>query len=256
MPQKPENHVIGRGDVYFAKRNAAGVLGLFVPIGNTPAFSVSASSESIKHYSSARQVKVQDREVMTQVTNEGKFSTDNVNAANLAAFLLGENTTLTVAGSLAIVETFIAEPRASYQVGISNTNPTGRRNIANVAVKVGVAVKVLGTDYNLIAERGLVEVIQGGTIASGATVEVTYDQVAHSIERTVSGANAVKGAVMFVAYNSEGEDTDYRMMDCQISPDGEFAIKTDEWQQLPFKLMINTPTNGYAIVADGQPFTV
>jgi hypothetical protein len=71
-----------------------------------------------------------------------------------------------------------------------------------------------------------------------------------------SGSTVVDGALKFVAYNPEGEDKNYYLPDVKLSPNGDFVVKADnDWQKMPFKVSVNTPTTGSAIYCDGAPYT-
>lgn len=239
-----ENTTLGRGDLFFMPDGQSG----YDFIGNTPALGLTVNTEYLKHFNSGRGVKVQDRETPVQTDYTGSFMTDSITPENLANYFQGET---------AIVAVAAAPTQSTSFVGVKKQ---GRyilpgKKLANVVVKVAAVIKVLGTDYGVDVDRGIVTVLQAGTIAAGATIIVEYDITAHSYKRTRSGATVKKGKLLFVAYNPEGDMVDYKMDDVKLSPAGEFAIKADEWQQLPFTIAISTPTGGYAITANGAPYT-
>lgn len=239
-----ENISLGRGDLLFKQKGKSG----YAYIGNTLSFGVTVNTEMLKHMNSSRGIRVQDREVPVQTDYSASFVTDNVAHENLARMFQGDSATVAVAGAVGQTETFNA-------VAAQDRLRLAQRKVTNVVVKVGVATKALGTDYTVDVDRGLVTIIAGGTIAPGANVIVEYDIVAHSYKRTRSGANVVEGSLIFVAYNPEGDNIDYLLDDVKLVPNGEFQIKAEEWQQLPFNVAISTPAGGYAITANGEPFT-
>jgi hypothetical protein len=251
------NHVIGRGDLFFAERRADGTLKGERLIGNTPNFAIQVSSESVQHYSSARGMRVQDRDVPIQTNYAATFTTDDVNPKNLAALFLGAVEVEAVTALAAQTETIEdVEQGLFYQVGITAGNPTGLQQIDITAVKVGVATKVEGTDYRKDDALGRVEIIDGGTIADGADIIIEYDRLASNQERVASGASVVEGSLRFVAYNPEGDDTDYFIEDAKLAPNGDVTIKNEnDWQMLPFRVSINTPLNGSAVLANGRAWT-
>lgn len=254
--KRVEKPTLGRGDLYFAVRAGDGTLGGYRYIGNTPDFGLQITTEYLKHYNSSRGVRVQDKETPVQVDREGSFSTDNITHPNLAILFQGSTETIAQASVSNASETLNnVEVGLTYQIGATVATPEGVRNVTIVSVMVGAVAKVAGTDYDLDAARGLITIRTDGSIVNGNNVVVTYNIAAHSREQTVTGANSVAGALMFAAFNPEGDDIDYRMLDVKLSPNGEFAIKADEWQKLPFKVSINEPTSGAAaILADGQPY--
>lgn len=240
-----ENISLGRGDLLFREKGKSG----YAYIGNTPSFGVTVNTEMLKHMNSSRGIRVQDREIPVQTDYSASFVTDNVTHENLARMFQGDSATVTVAAAPAQTQTFTA-------VAKQDRLRLAQRKVANVVVKIGAATKVLGTDYTVDLDRGMVVILDSGTIVAGANVIVEYDIVGHSYKRSRSGANVVEGSLMFVAYNPEGENIDYLLDDVKLVPNGEFQIKAEEWQQLPFNVAISTPAGGYAITANGEPFTV
>jgi hypothetical protein len=252
-----KNYTIGRGDLLFAERKADGSLGGYRPIGNTPAFNIGVQSDSVQHFSSARGMRVQDRDVPVQTTYSASFQTDDISPKNLAALFLGDAETVAISSASAVTETFTdVELGLTYQIGVTAGNPMGVRNITLTTLKVGVTTLVEGTDYTVDEERGLITLLEGGTVANADDVIATYDQAAYSQDRVASGSTVVEGALMFVAYNPEGENKNYLLSDVKLSPNGDYAIKSDnDWSKMDFKVSVNTPTTGAAIYCDGAPYT-
>jgi hypothetical protein len=129
-----------------------------------------------------------------------------------------------------------------YQLGADATNPTGARNVSNVVVKDDAtptaATFTLGTDYLVNPDLGRIEVLAGGGIDDGTNLRITYDVAASTREQIVSGSAAVEGSLRYVAQNPVGENIDYFWPWVKITPNGDFALKGDEWQQIPFSLEI------------------
>jgi hypothetical protein len=252
-----KNFTIGRGDLLFAEKKADGTLGGYRPIGNTPSFNLTVSSDSVQHFSSARGMRVQDRDVPVQTTYAANFETDDVSPKNLAALFLGDASIDAITSATAVDETFTdVEPGLQYQVGVSTAHPQGLRNIANVVVKEGASTLVIDTDYTVDLALGIVTVVEGGALGSGDDMIVTYDRTAYSQNSVASGATVKEGALKFIAYNPEGDDIDYLLPDIKLSPNGDFAIKADnDWEKMSFKVSVNTPVSGSAIYANGRPYT-
>jgi hypothetical protein len=251
-----KNYTIARGDLFFAERSAAGVLSGERAIGNTPSIGLTISSEYAKHYDSSRGVRTQDRAVPVQVDRMGKFTTDDVNARNLALLLLGSAEAVTITSAAAQTETFVdVQQGLRYQVGISTAHPAGLEALSAVVVKVGATAKTLNTDYTLDGLGG-VTVVVGGGIAALADMIVEYDRPASTQDRTVSGSTPAKGALRVIEHNPEGDDKTWYFPDVTLTPDGDFTIKGEnDWQSMPFSLSINEPAVGEAILVNGRAFT-
>lgn len=239
--RKTTNQTLGRGRIYFKKTGDSG----YRYIGNTPAFGLSVTSDTLKHFSSDTGVKVQDKEIVISTEYAGSLTTDNVNHENLAMMFLGTSATVAVASATGASVTF-------NDVVLGNVFDLGKRNVSNVVI----TGKTLGTDYTVDAVNGLLTIPETSTIVAGSDVTVTFDNAAYSYDRTVSAGTAVEGSLMFIANNPEGDDIDYRIPDVKMMPNGELAIKAEEWQQLPFNLVISAPDDGSpTITMNGRPYT-
>jgi hypothetical protein len=252
-----KNYVLGRGDLYFAQKRADGTLAGERMIGNTPDFSLSMSSNSVKHYSSARGIRTQDREVPISVDYSAKYTTDDVNGPNLANLFFGSAETVSVTAITNGDETFTdVEQGLAYQLGMSVANPAGIQQVSTVVVKVGTDVQVLNTDYTLDTALGRVVPVVGGGIADGDNMQVTWHSAAQSQERVASSNTPVEGALRFISFNAEGEDRDWYLPDVKLTPNGDLAIKADQdWQKVPFNVSIQTPTDRPAVNVNGRAFT-
>lgn len=251
------NYTLGRGEIHFAqfKSNTQSPAGERY-FGNTPELSYTAEQENLDHYSSDRGVRVKDQSVLLQLDYSGALTTDHISPENLAIFFLGESMVTTVAAATAQTDDFDdVQVGYSYQLGTTDLTPAGARLVANVVVKKGAADLVAGTDYVLNAELGRITILEGGAVVDGDDLEVTFDIGAHSRDRIISRSNTIEGALRFIAHNPAGKNIDYFMPWVKITPNGDFQIKADEWQTLPFTLEILKKGSLEAIYMDGRPYT-
>ena len=237
------NYTLGRGELYFNKFKTGTQTGIGERyFGNTPEVNTSVESENLDHFNSDRGVREKDASVVLQTNRTGNFMTDHISPENIALFYLGSVSALTVTAATGVTQTFAeVTPGFFYQLGESQANPTGARNVTNVIVKDAAAPNTtyaLGTDYMLNPELGRVEVLAGGGIAKGTDITVTYDEPAGTKEVIVSGSTAVEGSLRYVAQNPVGDQIDYFWPWVKITPNGDFALKGDEWQQIPFTIEI------------------
>lgn len=253
-----ENLTLGRGDVYFGKfKDSVGQ----VPdgerlFGNTPSLNIAMTSEKLEHYSSARGRKVLDRTTTTQTGGSGTMSTDNIDKENVAILFLGTALTLTTASATGRSDTFVGVKKGmSYQLGTTLQTPSGVRKVTTVVVKVGSDIKVLGTDYELDADRARVWVIPGGSIAANATLTVEYGIAASTRDQIISGQEVIEGSMRFLAYNAEGANIDYFMPWVKLSPSGDFSLKGDDWMAITYQVDLQRKTGLELLYADGQPVT-
>jgi len=253
------NQTLGRGKVYFS---------LFAPggdgfnpegfryLGNTPEFNLTIENETLDHFSSDEGIREKDKSIVLETTSTGSLVCDDINLENLALFFFGSTSVLSQTSATGTVETIAdVKPGLMYQIGRTTENPTGVRSLSNVVVKVASTTKAAGTDYTVDVELGLITIVKGGTIASGDDIEVTYDRAAKNRTQVISGTDQVKGALLYVSTNPEGDKMDYLMSSVRLSPNGDFALKSDEWQQLPLNVEILKAPGKERIYIDGRPFT-
>lgn len=252
------NYTLGRGKVYFA-RYAAGTQTPdgFRYIGNTPEFSLTIESEELDHYSSDEGIREKDDSVPLEVNRTGSLITDNISPENVALFFFGENSTLTQPVVASSTEALTGiKAGHSYLLGATPANPTGYRGIdqTGFSVDIGPTNLVAGTDFEMDYDSGLITFLEGSAEAvDGADVDVTFAVAGSSRDRVISGSSPVEGAMMYVTANPKGSDSTFLMPYVKITPNGDYALKGDEWQQIPMSLEILKLSNQEAIYRDGDP---
>lgn len=258
MPNK--QYVLGRGKVFFA-RFGTGTLEPdgFRYIGNTPEFNLTIESEELDHYDSDQGIREKDDSVPLEVNRTGSLITDNIIPENVALFFFGENSIVaqaSVASDTEILEGI--KDGHSYKLGATPSNPAGYFGINEagfvVEVSPGGTPLVEGTDYEMDFDNGLITFTEGSALAvNGEDIDVTYAVLATNRSRVISGSSPVEGAMLYVTRNPKGEDSTFLMPYIKITPNGDYALKGDEWQQIPLTLEILKPENKEAIYRDGIP---
>ncbi len=250
-----QNYTLGRGELYFDNGNGERYL------GNTTEFNLSTATETLEHYSSDRGLRNRDRSIVTQITYSGSTTTDNIIVENLAMLFLGESTTVSQGSLTGEVDTFVGVKGYNwYQLGTDAANPAGKRDVSNVTVTGagGTPSYVEGTDFELDAALGRLQVLRGGAITDDSDIDVTYDVAAYSIEQVVSGDSQVRGKLRYVAFNPDGagKQMDYFMPSVTLSANGDFALKAEQdWQAIPFSVEISKTDTEEAVYVQGRPFT-
>lgn len=111
-----------------------------------------------------------------------------------------------------------------------------------------------GTDYTIDLDAGVIHFIEGSALAvDGADIDCTYAVAASTRERVISGSTPVEGAMMYITANPKGKDAVFIMPYVKITPNGDYALKGDEWQQIPLSLEVLKLEGKEAIYRDGQP---
>lgn len=255
-----KQYVLGKGKLFFNKFAPGTLVGSGERyIGNTPELTISVSSESLDHYNSDEGIRVKDDSTLLEITRAGSFVTDHIDVENLALFLLGGAATLTEAGGTVTAEAINGvKPGLFYQLGTSTTNPSGVRKVTSVVVKDDTTptpiTYVAGTDYVLDAELGRIEIVVGGAITDGKNLRIDYTISASTREQIITSGEIIEGALRFVSANPKGPKRDFFMPHVKLTPNGDFALKGEEWQQISFSMeILKKDANTEAIYVDGRP---
>ena len=73
-------------------------------------------------------------------------------------------------------------------------------------------------------------------------------------DRVISRGQTVEGSLRYLANNPAGANIDYFMPWVKITPNGDFSLKGDEWQTVPFNIEILKKGDLEAIYVDGRPY--
>lgn len=261
MANHPTNYTLGRGKLYFSRFKP----GTKIPageayVGNSPEFNLTIESENLDHFASDEGIREKDDSVALQVTRTGSFTADDIKKDNLAIFFFGA-AVLIAASAVTITDEAFADVTQGlyYQLGLTTANPAGAKGLvqhtapaANVIVKVGAVTKAELTDYEIDLVTGRLYIVEGGGILTGDDVLVSYKIGASERDRIISGSTPVEGCLRFIAANPKGKDFDYYMPWVKVTPNGEFNLKGDDWQTIPFNLEILKPTGSEAILMEGR----
>lgn len=258
MPFK--QYVLGRGKVHFAR---------FLPdtqtpdgfryIGNTPEFSLNIESEELDHYDSDEGIREKDDSVPLEVNRTGSLVTDNIDPENVALFFFGRTVPVsqTIVAPQTVTLTDIKVGH-SYKLGATASNPTGFFGINATGFAAvrnpGAVPLVLGIDYQIDLNNGIMTFLESSTVAIAlADIDVTFAVRASNRTRVLSGSVAVEGAMMYVTKNPKGADSMFYLPYVKVTPNGDYALKGDDWQMIPMSLEVLKPTGLEAIYRDGIP---
>ena len=251
------NYTLGRGKLYFSPfrpgtTNPAG----FRYIGNTPSLSYTATVEKLDHYNSDAGVRVKDRSVVLSADFAVSFTTDNISPENVAMFFLNESAeTVSQAAATGQTETItVGHLGRHYALGVSDATPAGVQNISGVSVLNGATALEDEVDYVVSQTDGTIRFVEGGAVSAGDTITVNYGVEAGTYSRVISGSRAGRGALRFVSENPEGDDyVDY--IPCvELTPDGDYELKGDDWQTLSFSGSIEKLAERAAIYRTGRDY--
>jgi hypothetical protein len=268
-----KSYTLGKGKVFFDRYPNGVTIGATTLgegeryFGNTPEFTTSASSESLDHFSSEGGLKTKDDSVQLSLDRTGKMVCDNISADNIALFFLGTSSTVaqTLQSGLSTIHTDAKRGRF-YQAGVSANNPAGLRNITSVVVKkettpdsgtYDVTITLAG-NYQVDADLGRIYIEAAAPdIADGTNIKIEFGTAASTRNQVVSGSDPIYGALRFVSDNPKGENRDYYFPYVKLAPDGDYALKGEEWMQIGFTFeILKKADNIQGAYIDGRPTLV
>lgn len=255
-PVYEPNYVVGRGRVYFDKfkkgsnNSESGEL----YFGNSPEFTLTTDSETLDHYSSESGLREMDASVLLELTQGGNLTVDEINADNLALFFLGQKTTVTQTQATDRKETFnLIQKGRYYQLGADDVTPSGVRNVTNfqiVTAAAGTSISIGSGDISTIpgtsplpqdqweldteSGRLYIEPDAADVPGAGLVAAVQYDVDAQSRTMVIGKSDMIYGALRFISDNPVGDNKDYYFPKVALQPDGDYALKGDDWQVMGF----------------------
>lgn len=235
-----KNYTLGKGRLFF-DQFAAGTKTKTGEryFGNTPEFNLTSESETLDHFDSDAGVRSKDDSVLLELNRTGTFITDHISPENLALFFLGEASVVSQSTATAASENITVKKGLWYQLGTA-VRPEGVVNISNFTMEDDLSATIAAANYEVDAANGRFRILpDAADVADNDVVTVTYDIAAATINRVVTAGNAeVYGALRFIATNPKGEKFNYYFPYVAIRPNGDFALKGEEWQQLGFNVEV------------------
>lgn len=262
--EKPnvQQYELGGGKIYFAELDASGnPTKAFREAGNAPSITLTMDSETYEHFSSTGMTKVKDLTRTISQSLSGATTLENFLTENVEMFFAGSSTEIVnpaVAGLTAepllanadIIIGGYAQLRSGGTQVIMNFDKT------NLTVKAGATTLVEGTDYNVDALTGLVEILSSTTIdtiiagTDDLVFDLTADPTAPAIKTVdLLTQDSVIRAIKIVLDADQQETNKEQMVidlnNVTISPDGDFeAISLEEVKSLGFSFDANEDNNG------------
>lgn len=218
------NKVLGSGKCYFNADGGERYL------GDTPGFDITIATTEVTDDSSDTPVAQTDLEVTTKIMRTGTVTLKNISAENLALFLMGTAADLAQTTGAVVAEVHDAvKLDRYYQLGASNSNPSGVRGISLVTVKNDVSpptTYAAGTDYTVDLVTGRLYIVPGGAILAGTNLRVDYTKATNTREQIVANSTEpVEGEFRFVANNITGANRDVYGPRVRMKPNGKFVWK-------------------------------
>jgi len=251
---------IPRGSVFFDPFDDNGARTGEIDLGNCPGVTVTIDSEKAEHYTSRTAAGEKDRSLTTRINRTGALNCDNVSMANYALWLAGTRQLMTQDATPIAGELRTVQPGRFYQLGSTDANPLGVRDVGSVTVKdeAGTDAYEEGDDFEVDPATGRVRIVEGGAIVAGSKVQFGYTPKAGKFLRVKTGGKAeVSGALRVVSDNASGDNRDFYMPKVSLTSTGDLPLiaegNSNEFVALQFSLEVLKPANAEAIYVDGRP---
>ena len=246
-----KNYTLGRGEVYLSELDDDQGPTDFRYVGNTTELNITLETEQVELTSPDTAAGEVVATAPTTTTRSGTMIIDDIQAENLALFIFGSvGSRATGAGAdgsdqtTDVPGTTVAELVSRrdngewYPIGVTAANPVGYRNLS----KLTVGSLTANTDYEVDLPRGRFKLLNTSAVAAlSGDLTVTYNRSADTTTEVRSGAGSRQVAMKFFENNARGQNRDWTFPVMTLSPNGDLALKADEWRAIPFSLSILKP---------------
>jgi hypothetical protein len=236
-----KNYTLGAGKLFFDRFDEDGnTTGEFY-IGNTTSLTYSVDEERQEHFSSDEAARERDASIVTRSDVTVGFTTDDIQPENMAMMMKGTAEVLAVAADPSVVENITVQRGRWYQLGVDAANPTGARliTLTSLTDDAGTPVAVPGgnggVNYEVDLALGRLYIKEDAPDVADGDILIATFAIAAS-ERTVilSAGEQVTGALRYIADNTTGTNNDVYFPQVEISPDGDYEFKSDDWSEMSF----------------------
>lgn len=227
-------YTIGKGKLMFKPDGENN----YRDLGNCPDFKIAIAAEKKEHFSSKAGIQEKDAEVVVKQTASGSLTLDDLIDFNLKSFIMSNAITNVAQGSGSITDQALTSALDRWQ-------NLGKKKISTVVVtgSGGTPTYVLGTDYALDTESGLIMPLSEGSIAEAQSLLVDFAYAAITVKRLdAATATTLKGHVWFVGDPPVGRILDVKGY-ASLSPNGDLSLIGEDWTQFGFSLEFVSSTD-------------
>lgn len=227
-------YTIGKGRLMFKPDGESN----YRDLGNCPDFKIAVATERKEHFSSKSGISEKDAEVVVKQTASGSLTLDDLIDFNLKSFIMSNAITDVVQGSGSVTDQALTAALDRWQ-------DLAKKKISAVVVTnlAATITYVLGTDYVLDTESGLIMPLSTGVIAEAQSLLVDFAYAAITVKRLDAATSTTqKGNVWFVGDPPVGRILDVKGY-ASLSPDGEISLIGEDWTQFGFKLEFVSSTS-------------
>lgn len=246
FPANGANAKLGKGSLLLALWDANGDTNGFDFAGNANSIEVAAEATNVELFSSTQAAAPLLDRARTRIAYTVTAVLNEFTMKNLEYFLAGERNTKSQGSAVATPITFTDIVAGRYY-------QLGARQVTNVvAVKLpGSEVLVLGTDYTLNAEFGIIRFLDSANLSDDDDVLVEFDNPALSIDQIrVAQAGTKYAHLLYLSddANTQGNAAQDRL-ECwkvDVSPEGGLQFISDDYGAFSITMSIIDDSENHA----------
>jgi hypothetical protein len=227
-----DNLYLGAGELWI-NLYVNGVRTLWRHLGNVDKFELNPSVTTLEKKSSMSGARGTYKEVVTGTALELALTLSEFAAENLALALLGDSKVFTQT-----IATVTDESLGTTNSKKGYALDTGKKKITVTGVKVGAVSAVLGTDYSVDSESGLITVLPTATvIVDGSTVlwSGSAPAIAGTQIQALSNVNVMAAIRFRSATDATGPRFDAEVYKTSLAPDAALSFLSDTWGEISLK---------------------
>jgi hypothetical protein len=222
------NLSLGAGEVLFDRFDANGNPTGYRHLGNVESLAITTTVETVQKKSSMDGARGIYKEAVIGSEAEVSMVLSEYDPENLALALLGDTATFSQASSAAQTGRQI---NGGAALKFDRWYYLGFKQVTVTAVKQGATTGVLGTDYELNTELGLIKIKSGGAFTEAVT---TWDGSAAAVTGTqVRGLSVgkIEGRLKYfsAANQAAGPRWEVDIHKVTLNPDGELQFISEDF---------------------------
>lgn len=207
------------------------------PLPATVEATATALAAAVNSLSSVLGVTATVAGAVTTITSSTP-GTDGNAITTIATFTTGANVTVsgaTLAGGANVTEDFTEVELGRWiQLGKDSSSPQGVRNVGSVSI-----TGVDAGSYTVETATGRILLHEDADdIVAGSTLTVSYGIKPQTETVVIAKGESIEGELQFIADNPVGANDDYYWPYVRLTPDGDFSLKSDEWQTVTWNFEI------------------
>lgn len=233
LAPSPNNILLGKGELFFDRFDAAGGRIGYFHLGNCSSFAVTLNDTLLDLFTSQHQDAGLYKRVTKQRLVDIEIKSNEFGIENLALGLMGDQ------GNFTQTTTTVTETLATAFT-LGRFYRTSGRNISAVAITQGTVTWALNTDYTIKdANAGVIQVAQNASTAvdTGTLAQIIYTRTSQTLPQILGAVHTkIEGSLLFIPDPTTGPQFDVEVYRCSQSPGGNLDFIGDAYGEYTLKL--------------------